>query len=456
MADLGAVALVAAVPLGAVLAGTRGPLVLAVNLGPNDGRYLQGFLPVYEINPADQVATRWSTYDASIGLPVAIEGGPAELSYRFARVLPETAVVDTTLAGRPVDHFSCRGGQFETRQVRLAGLTPTPVTVAFHVDSHDRRGLGLKMDWVRVDLDRGARAFLTGAARWRPAVLSALIFVLLRWAGFAAASGLVLALPIAAAEAIWAVLDPVGLAHVTGKVLVPALVLSAGAVGICARFDGGRFAAAAFMVGYLLKAAAVFHPATFYPDVMNHRRYVFAFVEAQGSVAERGVAAQVQVKTAYPRIVAGRPYAFPYSPLFFVPFAALVPDAERVEDAMRHVAAPAAAAEVWSCSGSRAWCTVPGPEWRRRSSPPSFRPSTAACSWPCGRPWPVTCWTCWRSLPPCAGRPRRKTRGAFSRSGPRHWAASSPTSRACSTCPGSLSSWRRWRADWRGGCSGSC
>ena len=44
--------------------------------------------------------------------------------------------------------------------------------------------------------------------------------------------------------------------------------------------------------------------------------------------------------------MAGRAYAFPYSPLFFVPFTWLGPDSARVEDALRHVGLAAAAAEV--------------------------------------------------------------------------------------------------------------
>jgi hypothetical protein len=346
LTDLAAAIGLAAVPLTAALAGARGPLTLAVNLGPNDGAYVEGFLPLYEINPADQVATRWSTAVASVRMPVAIEGGPAQLSYRFARVLPETAVVETSLGDRMVDRFTCRGGAVETRRVRLAALDRVPAIVRFRVDSHDRRNLGLKMDWVRVDLASGAKAVLQGAARWRAVIVTLLVYVLLRWAGFAVGSGLLLTLPLAAGLAAWARLDPLAVAHVTAKVVLPAIVLGVIAVVAVRRQPAGRYAVAAFIAGYVLKAAAVFHPATFYPDVMNHRRYVLAMAESQGSLVERGVAAQVQVKTAYPRMVAGRPYAFPYSPLFFVPFLALAPHAEWIEDAMRHVALAAAAAEV--------------------------------------------------------------------------------------------------------------
>jgi hypothetical protein len=44
--------------------------------------------------------------------------------------------------------------------------------------------------------------------------------------------------------------------------------------------------------------------------------------------------------------VAGRPYAFPYSPLFFLPFTPLVPDRAAVEEGLKHAALLAAALEV--------------------------------------------------------------------------------------------------------------
>ncbi|MFQ5792199.1 MAG: hypothetical protein ACE5JI_17150, partial [Acidobacteriota bacterium] len=97
---------------------------------------------------------------------------------------------------------------------------------------------------------------------------------------------------------------------------------------------------------YLLKGAGTFHPSYYYPDVRNHRRYVDAFAEADGSLAERGVAAQMKVRTAYPRRVGDKVYAFPYSPVFFIPFTWLPQDRDLVEQALKHVALAAAAAEV--------------------------------------------------------------------------------------------------------------
>ena len=94
-----------------------------------------------------------------------------------------------------------------------------------------------------------------------------------------------------------------------------------------------------FLLGYMLKGAALFHPSYFYPDVRLHRRHLEAFEAASGGILERGVAAQKVAQTAYPRIIAGRAYAFPYSPVFYLPFTLLDRDARGIEAAMTcHVA----------------------------------------------------------------------------------------------------------------------
>ena len=129
-----------------------------------------------------------------------------------------------------------------------------------------------------------------------------------------------MAAALAGAAAVGAAVDPFGLVHVSSQIALPSIAFA----GACAlgvrRKAGARWVVLAFLAGYLLKGAGIFHPSYFYPDVRNHRRYVFALAEAEGSLLERGVQAQIRVKTAYPRTIAGRVYAMPYSPLYFVPF----------------------------------------------------------------------------------------------------------------------------------------
>jgi hypothetical protein len=343
---LGDFAWLAAVALPALwlaLFGVGAPATVLFDLGPNDAGHIAGFEPHYEID--GPVATRWTTYDAKVDLPLTLRGGPASLSYRFARVLPETAVVDVLLAGTLVDRFTCRGGAWVTRTVDLAALPETPLSIAFRVDSHDRRNLGLRLDWIRVRAE-GGRVGWRGWPRWAPAAVVAAAYLLFRLAGLATRPAALVALPWSLGALVFGRLDPFALGHVASKAALPAILLTAACAALVRGRPGGRWVVPIFLAGYLLKAAAVFHPAFFYPDVQNHGRYVAAYAEAAGSIPERGIAAQRKVATAYPRFVAGRAYAFPYSPLFFIPFTWLGPDSPRVEDALRHVGVAAAAAEV--------------------------------------------------------------------------------------------------------------
>ena len=326
----------------AVVAFWWTPATVLFNLGPNDADYITGFEPHYEID--GPVATRWTTYDARVDLPLALRGG-ALLSYRFSRVLPETAVVDVLVDGRLVDRFTARGGAWATRTAHLASTGETPLRIDLHVDSHDRRNLGLRLDWIRLDASSGRVGF-RGMARWRALLLVAAAFVLFRFAGLSPGATALFAAPWSLAALVWGRTDPFALAHVLAKATVPALALTAACTLLLRRQPHGRWVVPLFLASYLLKAAGVFHPAFFYPDVQNHGRYVAAYAEATGSVAERGIAAQRKVNTAYPRFVAGKPYAFPYSPVFFIPFTALGTDSAPVEDALRHVGLAAAAAEV--------------------------------------------------------------------------------------------------------------
>ncbi|HJS73060.1 MAG TPA: hypothetical protein VJ921_02150, partial [Vicinamibacteria bacterium] len=84
----------------------------------------------------------------------------------------------------------------------------------------------------------------------------------------------------------------------------------------------------------------------FYPDVRLHRRHLEAFEAASGGILERGIAAQKVAETAYPRIIAGRAYAFPYSPVFYLPFTLLDRDARGIEAAMKHAGLFLAALEL--------------------------------------------------------------------------------------------------------------
>jgi len=325
--DAAVAAAVVALPLAAALAGSRSGRPLVLNLGPGDGPYVAGFAPDYEID--NKVGAHWTTYHARVDLPVSVEAGDATLAYRFARVFPETAVVDVAFAGRTVDRFECRGG-VQRRRVALGALKRTPVSVRIDADSHERKDRGLKLDWIRVEVPRGGIVRLTGKARWEPAAVAALVIAILMLGGWAPRPAAVIAAPVAAALAAGLVADP-WMVHRILRGLPGALILFGG-IGIAvARWRMARGRAnphsvrvltALGLLAFLLRAAAVGHPDFYYPDQRTHARLVEKvrekglqfFVSPSAAIAEHGV----WRTEAY-----GRTYAFPYSPAFHLPFAAL-------------------------------------------------------------------------------------------------------------------------------------
>jgi hypothetical protein len=278
--------------------------LVVLQIGPNDHRYLEGFAPHYEVENGI-VGTRWTTYHARIDLPLALDG-PAEVIYRFSRVFGEAAEAEVTLGGSTVDRFSARGGAVETRRIRLPALSATPLSIGFDVDSHERRNLGLKLDWIAIAPGARTRLSLLGEPRLLLALLAAFVFALFRWGGLgfrgSAASSLVFV--TAAVAAMYR--DVFGLAHVAAELSLPLVALSF-AVGLyLRRKPKGALALPLFVAGYLLRGYGLFHPSTFYGDVANARDYVEAFRETSGSLAERGVETQRKTNVGYPRNVAGK------------------------------------------------------------------------------------------------------------------------------------------------------
>jgi hypothetical protein len=322
---LAALALV--LPLAAAGHGARGPRRMVLNLGPGDGPYVSGFAPSYEID--DKVGTHWTTYDASVELPLAVQGG-LDVSYRFARVLPQTAVVDVAVNGQPADSFVCRGGVYQLRTARLPAAGGAPLRLDFRVDSHDRRNMGLKMDWVAVSADPGAHVRLAGAAVFVPVLLVALVLSLHGLAGWDLLRAAALTFPWSAAAAVALLSDP-WLVHRLLRGLPLALVLF-GLAGVAlgrwlqarGRAEAGavRAVAALGIAAFLLRALAVNHPDFYYPDLRTHARLVEVlreagldfFVTPSRYIWEHGV----WRTEAY-----GKTYAFPYTPAFHLPFAAL-------------------------------------------------------------------------------------------------------------------------------------
>lgn len=318
---------------------------LTFDVGPSTGAYLSGFTPSEERPPT---TFRWSRSRASVALPLHADG-EGRLRLRAARFLDHPARVHVYAWGRPVATFDAQPGGYRVYEFPLA-TSEGPLRVDLLADDPD---LGLAVDWIRVE----SAAWRVPLAVWAPRALVAGVFLLALFAGFGTAGAAAAAAAVAIAQAAWAAADPFAFAHVTARIALPALVLTALVAALARRWERGRWLSLLFLAGYLLKGAALFHPAYFYNDVRNNLRYVIALRDGRGSLAERNHAAQVQVGVAYPRIVAGRKYAFPYAPVFFLPFA-LLPE-ERIVDALKQVALACAAAEAVVVFALARWLSGP-------------------------------------------------------------------------------------------------
>jgi hypothetical protein len=321
--------------------GSRPAVDPLVKMGPNTGLYLSGFAREYEISGLS--ATRWTTWQARVEPPVVLVRGPLELAYRCARVLPETAQVEVHLGGQLVDAFPARGGRWHERAVSLAAA-PRALDVALSIDSHDRQGLGVNLDWIAWRAGPGARLAVSRGVLLRVVAFLVGLFVLLRVAGQGTFAALGLTLPWTLAATAWAAYDPYALAHVALRIALPGLAVGAAALALAWRVEARRWLLPIVVAAYLVKGAGWFHPRTFYPDVRNAERYVVALQAEEGGVAARSLAAQEKTNVGYPRYVGGRAYAFPYSPLMFMALGA-AGEGDAVETAFRHLGLVAASLE---------------------------------------------------------------------------------------------------------------
>jgi len=337
-----AVARVAAL-LG-VLAASEGLFALAaarqaavtVDVGPSTGALGSGFTESEERPP---LTFRWTRRTATLDVPVTTSGGAATIRLRAARFLDQPATVRVFVSGRPAGAFTATPGGFRIHRL-TADVPPGPLRLELLSASAGAEDLGVALDWVRVE---GPAWRVAG---WAPRALVAAGVLAAMAGGFGAAGAALAGLGLAALVALFAAFDPFAAAHASGHLVVGAAALPA-AVAVALRgMPGRRFVVLIVLAGYVIKGGGVFHPRYFYPDVRNFGRYVEALGEGEGTLAERGRAAQVRTNTAYPRFVGGRPYAFPYSPLFFLPFTALGHDRPRVEEALKHAALAATTLEV--------------------------------------------------------------------------------------------------------------
>jgi len=314
---------------------------LTIDVGPSTGAYLTGFTESEERLP---VTFRWTGERASVAPSVTVSPGPATLVIRYARFLDETVRVRVYVSGAQAGTFLARPGRFRTERLPIT-LPGGPLEIRLLSETTEPRRLGIAVDWIRLEQ---ARSFLPFGTLG-PRLLVLAVSLVSLWLGFGLKSSFGLGLALSIGQTLWFALDPFGLVHVSSRIAVASVLFTAACALVVRMLDRQpvrRWVPLIFLLGYLLKGAGIFYPSYFYPDVRNHRRYVYAFARAEGSIPERGLTAQMEVRTAYPRRIAGEQYALPYSPLFFIPFTWLPDDVHLVEDALKHVALVMGAAEA--------------------------------------------------------------------------------------------------------------
>jgi hypothetical protein len=306
---------------------------LDFDVGPSTGGYLPGFTESEERLP---VTFRWTNERASILVPLAGTSDRAAIQLRYARFVQGNAAVRLFLEGEPIARFSARPGRFRTQEIQTT-FAGGPLRLEILVDDPSPEGLGLAVDWIRIE---GAR-FRVPWNVWTPRIFVAGVFLLTFVLGFSLPPAAAIGVAVAIAQAIWFARDPFGMVHAQARIAIVGLVAAA-----LLALGFRRWIPLLFLLGYMLKGAALFHPSYFYPDVRLHRRHLEAFKAASGGILERGFAAQKVAETAYPRIIAGRRYAFPYSPVFYLPFTLLDHNPRGIEAAMKHVGLMLAALEL--------------------------------------------------------------------------------------------------------------
>lgn len=305
---------------------------ILVDIGPSTGRYGSGFLDSEETPPT---TSRWTRSNAEFDIPLEVDASMARFSLRAARYLDEPTHVTVTVGGQPFASFEQARGR-QRIQVMEAPLPAGPLNLGLRSEDEN---LGLAVDWIRIE---GAR-WRVPAREWTVwilpvGLLGALILsgASLTVAGGAAA---VILLVLAAVAAV----DPFGFVHAMRDVAVPTVTLSLLAAAV---FRGRTAVVLAVAATVLVKGGFLFHPNYFYNDVRQNDRYVGALRSYEGSIMERSRKAQVDLGVGYPRIVAGKNYAFPYSPVFYLPFTKLPPDRDIVVRAIKHIALLATVLEV--------------------------------------------------------------------------------------------------------------
>lgn len=302
-----------------------------LNLGPNDGEYLQGFRSEWE---RDQLTRfHWTTQAASVTLPLRIRGRGHLLRMRVRRHFLDPAQVTLKVEGQTVAAFPIQADPKVAYRVLEFPLPPLrgdrPFSLFIRAVPSSPGPLGIAIDWLEVERrSPEARFALLSATRVRLSAAVVLVALAVYLAGSRALAlvGSLLLLTSCLWGAAW---DVVALERVLREGL-PALAFvallglsltrwsrPAGALGISPSTLGAPLVLLA-LGGLAVRLWIVLHPQFYYPDVKVHSLFAWQLVR-------RGLPAFLSEFTANQfrfslglQLENGHWYAFPYPPAFYI------------------------------------------------------------------------------------------------------------------------------------------
>ena len=327
----------AALVVLAILAWWLPPLALRwarpalLNLGPNDGEYLQGFRAEWERDRLTRF--HWTTQAASVTLPIRVRGDGQLLRMRVRRHFLDPAQVTLKVEDQTLAAFAIQADPkvaYRVLEFPLPALRgDQPFRLSIRATSANPNGLGLAIDWLEVERrGRDARVALLTGTRLRLLAAVLLVGLAVGVAGSRRLAG-VGSLLLLAGFLFGAAWDAVALERVLRQGLpalgfVGLLALSASRWAPLARALGiSHVSLGATLTLLALGAAAVrltllLHPQFYYPDVKVHSLFAWQLVR-------RGLPAFLSEFTANQfrfslglQFENGHWYAFPYPPAFYI------------------------------------------------------------------------------------------------------------------------------------------
>jgi hypothetical protein len=307
---------------------------LTLDLGPNDGAYLQGFRSEWERDGA--TTFRWASPAAFVKLPLAIEGTGQVLRLRLRRHFTDPAHVRVRLGGRTEAEFDIQADPtvaYRVVEIPLAERSePEQLVISLESQSATARPLAVAVDWIDVSRGPVGRFHLRLRTRLLLAIAALAAGAFVALAG-SPAGGLNLALATSAGAGWLGYLDPLSLERVAANGL--GSWIAAGLLGLLAvrtplgrRMQGLEQPSAALLAVVFaavgLRLVLLLDVHAWYPDVGVHGLFASRLAtRGLGRFLDTFIESQFRDSLGL-QLERGHWYAFPYPPAFYLLAGSLV------------------------------------------------------------------------------------------------------------------------------------